>query len=406
MQADMLPVPVNEMERVIELSDYDLDYSSLQDQFKDLTTLAAKIAGTDVSLVNLIDSYTSWTIARHGLPVEQLPREETVCQYTIAGADNFEVSDLTADERFKDKSYVSGAPNLKYYFGVPLRTASGNNLGALCLMDAQTKQLSPEKIEMLKIIAGEIVNRLQVYKTLQELKRNASEAIESKKRVAHDIRGPVGGIIGLARVISEQGDENSMEEVLEFINLIYKSGNSILELADEILSTDISKSAIAAVGVNEFNQLMLKDRLEKLYAPQALNKGIHLTITTNAGTEAVPFSRNKLMQIMGNIISNSIKFTPRGGGVSVSIDLQLGGSLNTLIFTVADNGIGMLPAQVASILMGEGKSTKGTVGEQGYGFGLSLVKHLIDSLNGNLDIASTPGQGSVFTVKIPQSQAG
>ncbi|GAA4915499.1 GAF domain-containing sensor histidine kinase [Mucilaginibacter defluvii] len=391
------------MERVIELSEYDIDYGAMQEQFKDLTTLAAKIAGTEVSLVNLIDSYTSWTIARHGLPVEQLPREETVCQYTISGDDNFEITNLTEDDRFKNKSYVSGAPNLKYYFGVPLRTANGNNLGALCLMDAETRQLSPEKIEMLKIIAGEIVNRLQVYKTLQELKQNANEALESKKRVAHDIRGPVGGIIGLARVISEQGNENNMEEVLEFINLIYKSGNSILELADEILSNDLPTSA-KALGANEYNQLMLKDKLEKLYAPQALNKGIHLTITTDSGTEAVPFSKNKLLQIIGNIISNAIKFTPRGGGVSVSFGLQLGTNQNTLLFTVADNGVGMQPEKIASILSGEGETTHGTAGEQGYGFGLSLVKHLIDSLKGSLDITSTPGSGSVFSVKIPQGK--
>ncbi|WP_345330930.1 GAF domain-containing sensor histidine kinase [Mucilaginibacter defluvii] len=403
MQAQKLPVPANEMERVIELSEYDIDYGAMQEQFKDLTTLAAKIAGTEVSLVNLIDSYTSWTIARHGLPVEQLPREETVCQYTISGDDNFEITNLTEDDRFKNKSYVSGAPNLKYYFGVPLRTANGNNLGALCLMDAETRQLSPEKIEMLKIIAGEIVNRLQVYKTLQELKQNANEALESKKRVAHDIRGPVGGIIGLARVISEQGNENNMEEVLEFINLIYKSGNSILELADEILSNDLPTSA-KALGANEYNQLMLKDKLEKLYAPQALNKGIHLTITTDSGTEAVPFSKNKLLQIIGNIISNAIKFTPRGGGVSVSFGLQLGTNQNTLLFTVADNGVGMQPEKIASILSGEGETTHGTAGEQGYGFGLSLVKHLIDSLKGSLDITSTPGSGSVFSVKIPQGK--
>ncbi|MCD8739865.1 GAF domain-containing sensor histidine kinase [Mucilaginibacter roseus] len=403
MQANKLPIPANEMERVIELSDYDIDYGAMQEQFKDLTTLAAKIAGTDISLINLIDSYTSWTIARHGLPVEQLPRDETVCQYTISGDENFEVADLTEDDRFKDKSYVSGAPNLKYYFGVPLRTANGNNLGALCLMDAETKQLSPEKIEMLKIISGEIVNRLQVYKTLQELKQNANEALESKKRVAHDIRGPVGGIIGLARVISEQGNENNMEEVLEFINLIYKSGNSILELADEILSVDLAKSA-KALGANEYNQLMLKDKLEKLYAPQALNKGIHLTITTDSGTEAVPFSKNKLLQIIGNIISNAIKFTPSGGGVSVSFGLQIGTNQNVLLFTVADNGVGMSPAKISAVLSGEGESTHGTSGEQGYGFGLSLVKHLIDSLKGTLDITSTQGSGSIFSVKIPQSK--
>lgn len=77
------PMPEKEMERLLALTDFDLDYSNLQENFKDLTKLAAKVSGTDISLVNLIDSYTQWTVSSHGLLLEQMPREESVCQYTI-----------------------------------------------------------------------------------------------------------------------------------------------------------------------------------------------------------------------------------------------------------------------------------------------------------------------------------
>jgi signal transduction histidine kinase len=396
------PVLNNELERVIELSAFDLDYGTLQDQFKDLTTLAAKIAGTHISLVNLIDSYTSWTISHHGLPVEQVPREEAVCNYTIAENEPLEVSNLAVDERFKDKFYVTGDLKLRYYFGIPLTTNAGNNIGTLCVFDEEIKRLTPEKVEMLKIIAGEIVNRLQVFKSIQTLKQNANEAIESKMRVAHDIRGPIGGIIGLARVISEQGDENTMEEVLEFINLIYKSGKSILELADEILSVEQSQINSFKVGSNEFNQLMLRDKLEKLYAPQAFNKGITFKVETNVDTEVIPFSKNKLLQIIGNLISNSMKFTAKGGNVSVAMGLKVGADVNQLHFTVTDTGIGMATEKVEDILNGKGTSTSGTSGESGYGFGLALVKHLVDSLNGRMSINSQPGKGTSFEITVPQ----
>jgi signal transduction histidine kinase len=396
------PVLNNELERVIELSAFDLDYGTLQDQFKDLTTLAAKIAGTHISLVNLIDCYTSWTISHHGLPVEQVPREEAVCNYTIAENEPLEVSNLAVDERFKDKFYVTGDLKLRYYFGIPLTTNAGNNIGTLCVFDEEIKRLTPEKVEMLKIIAGEIVNRLQVFKSIQTLKQNANEAIESKMRVAHDIRGPIGGIIGLARVISEQGDENTMEEVLEFINLIYKSGKSILELADEILSVEQPHINSFKVGSNEFNQLMLRDKLEKLYAPQAFNKGITFKVETNVDTEVIPFSKNKLLQIIGNLISNSMKFTAKGGNVSVSMGLKVGADVNQLHFTVTDTGIGMATEKVEDILNGKGTSTSGTSGESGYGFGLALVKHLVDSLNGRMNINSQPGKGTSFEITVPQ----
>src|SRR5687768_3882440 len=104
------PIPENEFNRIIDLTELDIDYSDLAEHFKDLTKLAAKVAGTDISLINLIDSYTQWSIANHGLPIDQMPREESVCQFTIMGDDYFEVCNLAADERFKDKGYVLGGP--------------------------------------------------------------------------------------------------------------------------------------------------------------------------------------------------------------------------------------------------------------------------------------------------------
>ena len=232
------PIPDNELKRIIKLSDFDLDYSGIQEALQDLSKLAAKVAGTEISLVNLIDSLTQWSVSNSGLPIDQMAREDSVCQYTIVSKEQFEVKNLAADERFKNNFYVAGEPLLRYYFGVPLQTNDGYNLGALCVMDKIGKEITPEKVELLKIIANEIVNRLTTIKVIQELKSKIKEVNETKKKVAHDIRGPIGGIIGLAQIISEQGDNNKMDEVLEFINLIQKSGSSLLELADEILNME------------------------------------------------------------------------------------------------------------------------------------------------------------------------
>ncbi|WP_432328631.1 hypothetical protein ACRQ5D_07940 [Mucilaginibacter sp. P25] len=88
------------MERLLSLSEFDLDYTEHKDSFKDLAKLAAKVTGTEVSLVNLIDSYTQWSISGHGLEIEQMPREDSVCQYTIIDGEYFEVEDLRNDRTF------------------------------------------------------------------------------------------------------------------------------------------------------------------------------------------------------------------------------------------------------------------------------------------------------------------
>lgn len=398
------PVPANELDRLEALSDLDLDYTNINGNFSDLTKLAAKVAGTDISMINLLDLHTQWTIAKFGIDIDQYPREETVCQYTIMHNTPFEVRNMGEDQRFKEKDYVTDDPNLRYYYGLPLQMEGGHNIGALCMMDTQVKDISPEKIELLKIIADEIVNRLKAMKAIDSLKSSLHEARESQRRVAHDIRGPIGGIIGLARIISEQGDENTLDEVLEFITLIQKSGTSILELANEILSADTPKKAVK-LNANEYNQLVLKDKLEKLYAPQAVNKKINFRVDVNPETAEMPFSKNKLLQIVGNLISNSMKFTPVGGDIAVKLLVREGETENHLHIVVEDTGVGMDNAKISEILAGQGKTTEGTSGEQGYGFGLALVKHLVDSLKGHMYIASKVGTGTTFEIVLPQAKA-
>lgn len=395
------PLPESEMNRVIELSEFDLDYLSLQENFKDLAKLAAKVAGTNISLVNLIDSFTQWTVSNFGLNIEQMPREDSVCQYTIVSDQFFEVKDLSVDDRFKDKFYVKDDPNLRYYFGVPLQTSDGLHLGALCVLDTIGKEISPEKVEMLKIIADEIVNRLMVIRIINDLKNRVKEVKETQKKVAHDIRGPLSGIVGLAQIISEQGNNNKLEDVLQLVAMIQKGGHSLLELADEILSSEKKVETHSAdVGATEYNLLSFKQSLEKLFAPQAANKKITLKIITDSKTEDIQFSKNKLLQIAGNLISNAIKFTPIKGQVTVELSIVIAKS-KQLSILVKDTGSGMDQETIHQILFGEQKSTDGTSGEKGYGFGLMLVKHLIIKLNGSLNIESEPGNGTTFSVLLP-----
>lgn len=407
MSTSNAPVPANEMERLLGLSELDIDYSDHQITFQDLAKLAAKVTGTRISLVNLIDSLTQWTISNYGLDIEQMLREDSVCQYTIMESDHFEVGDLSADERFKDKFYVTGEPNVKYYYGIPLKTSDGLQIGALCVLDQERKTLDPEKIELLKIIADEIVARLKTHKVLENLKSRLLEARQTQKKVAHDIRGPLGGIVGLAQIIRDQGDQNRMDEVLEFINLIHKSGNSILDLAEEILDSHREKNATAepsrASNGQGFTLMIFKDKLEKLYGPQAKHKNIRFQVQTSPLTENIHFSKSKLLQITGNLISNSMKFTPSGGEVTVDLHLLIDQAKPVLHISVRDTGVGISEENIQAILSGNASSTGGTGGEQGFGFGLALVKHLVDNLGGKISITSEPGIGTNFEINLPQN---
>jgi len=394
------PIPENELERILQLAELNIDFTNF-DNFKELARLAAMIAGTEISFVNILDAYTQWTVSNHGFDIDQMDREDSVCQYTIVGTDAFEVTDLMQDERFKDKFYVAGDPNLRYYYGLPLQF-DNVNLGALCVMDRQPHTLTPEKTEMLRIIAEEVVSRLRVYKYIEQLRNRISDVKNTQNKVLHDIRGPIGGIVGLAEIIQSQRGENKLDEVIDFINLIYKGGRSVLELADEILENDLKRNR--NVKSNELTLVLFREKLEKLYAPQARSKNILFTITTSRPTEEIVFPHNRLVQIAGNLISNAIKFTPKFGDVKVVLRLEEGEKQNTLKITVADSGEGITSDKINELLHGKGVSTQGTGGEKGYGFGLELVKHLVQGMNGTFNLTSELSKGCVFEVAIPYAK--
>ena len=392
------PIPDNEMERLLTLSEFDLDYTDLKESFKDLTYLAAKVAGTEISLINLIDSFTMWSLSSFGVEVEQMPRGESVCQHTIMSGKPFEISDLRLDDRFNTNDVVAGPLGLRYYYGIPLEVADGINIGSLCVMDSALKSMTREKVELLEIIAGNVVKRLKSFHKIAQMEAYIKVVEESNKKAAHDIRGPISGIIGLSELMSSSEMIANCEELGEYIGMIQTSSRTLLELADEILS-DGTK---VRLGDNDFNLGMFRDKLEHLYRSQATYKDVKLTITADPAHMDINFSKDKLMQITGNLISNAIKFTPVRGQINVSLGIEFNDQDKILKIEVSDTGVGISPQEIDNILSGKGVTTSGTSGEKGYGFGLNLVVHLVEMLKGELTINSIPGKGSTFSVLLPQ----
>tara|TARA_R110002096_G_scaffold28336_2_gene85873 strand:+ start:11900 stop:13120 length:1221 start_codon:yes stop_codon:yes gene_type:complete len=395
------PIKSNELERILRLAEYDFDYSQNQENLDNLTKLAAHIAGTPISQINLIGPNNQWTISHFGLEDKQIARDQSVCQYTIHEVDFFEVPDLATDPRFKDKKYVVDTPKVRYYFGVPLQTSDGFNIGSLCVLDQKGHTFSQSQIEMLQTISNEIISVLEQKKTTRELRLSLGEATERVWKVSHDIRGPISGIIGLSDMIKVESIEIKSDKITELIDLVSKSGRSIIDLADEILTDKKDSSHLKDQSDDRITISEFQHKLTDLYSPQALTKGISLTIRTDIENRNVLFPKAKLLQITGNLISNALKFTHEHGEVTVRISLLGEGQFKNLGITVVDNGIGMKENQIETMLNSDkNRSTEGTIHERGFGFGFQLADHLIKSLDGKIQISSTEGIGTTISVKL------
>lgn len=148
--------------------------------FDDITKLAAKICGTPISLISLVDSNRQWFKSVHGLDFSETLRELSFCSHTILEEDFFEVPDATRDPRFATNPFVTGEPNIAYYAGIPLRCRQGYNIGSLCVIDHRPRKLSLDQIEMLQSLARQVIHLFEAYSHLRE--QESAEALANRER--------------------------------------------------------------------------------------------------------------------------------------------------------------------------------------------------------------------------------
>jgi len=165
----------SEAARLASLDQYALLDTPAEEEFDALTRLAAYIAGTPIALITFVDHERQWFKSKVGLALPQTPRSQAFCHYTIQGDDVLEVPDAQRDERFLDNPLVTGEPHIRYYCGVPLTTREGYQLGSLCVIDRQPRQLDAARQEALRTLAGEVMARLELKRQKQKLEEQTRQ---------------------------------------------------------------------------------------------------------------------------------------------------------------------------------------------------------------------------------------
>jgi PAS domain S-box-containing protein len=163
-----------EEQRLHALESYNIVDADISDALDGLVELASNICGAPISLVNLVGASQQVTKARRGLDITEIPREDSFCQHTIMGEGLMVVEDARSDARFKDNPLVTGDPNIRFYAGMPLESADGHNLGAVCLIDRKPRQLSEDQQRTLELVAEEVSARLELIKSTHILQEQNS----------------------------------------------------------------------------------------------------------------------------------------------------------------------------------------------------------------------------------------
>ena len=221
--------------------------------------------------------------------------------------------------------------------------------------------------------------------------------------MSHDIRTPMNVILGYAQLMENELNGKDIPEVLEHLEKLQQSGNLLLSIINNVL--DMARIESGRMEIDE-NYCRIEDVWKSLFAvfdEKARKKNISLHYTMNVEHEHVLTDVTKVKEILVNILSNSIKYTPVGGSVMVDVDELSCDESGYMIerIRVSDTGIGMSQDYLTKIFEAftrEKNTTKSKIA--GTGLGMSIVKNYVDLLGGTIDVESELGKGSTFTVTL------
>ncbi len=255
-------------------------------------------------------------------------------------------------------------------------------------------------------LVSDISSQKKAEENVQHATANLQKLNETKDKfisiVSHDLRTPFSSVLGFTDLILNEEDLTP-EEIRQYIQYIQESAKNMLHLVNSLLDwTRIQTGRINFEPAPVFLKVLAQKVLDGM-AGFAIQKGIKLANRVPDDISLM-IDSNLIIQAINNLFSNSLKFTPEGGEISISAVQS--NQPRFIQVTVADTGKGIKPEDISKIFSIESKfTTEGTAGEKGTGLGLTLVKEIVEKHGGKIWVDSQLGEGAKFQFTLPKASA-
>ncbi len=276
-------------------------------------------------------------------------------------------------------------------------------------LDAKLSPLSPESVI---IVARDISDRKKVEIALQEAKEAAEAANRAKSHflssMSHELRTPLNSILGFSQIMAR--DTTLKKEHREYIDIINRSGEYLLNLINDILSMSKIEAGRTSLNSNIFDLHGLLNDLVTMLQFKAQNQSLELKLITDPELPRyINSDAGKLRQVLINLLGNAIKFT-KVGKVTLRVGLNLKTNIlqkqsqnsnQLLYFQVSDTGSGIAPEELDTLFEPFVQTETGRQAMQGTGLGLAICKQFVKLMGGEIAVQSTWGEGSTFSFSLP-----
>ena len=266
----------------------------------------------------------------------------------------------------------------------------------------QTNSQLEEQAQTLETQRDDLeVARAAVQAKADELARASQYKSDFLANMSHELRTPLNSSLILSKLLADNPAQNLTEEQVEYAQTIHSSGNDLLNLINDILDLSKIEAGRMEVHAESVDLSRLISDLSRSFAPIAKQKGLAFFTGLEPGCPPIiETDRQRLEQILRNLLSNAIKFTEKGT-VELTISRTREGSV---AFAVRDTGIGISPENQRAVFEAFHQAD-GTISRRygGTGLGLSISRELAHLLGGVITLQSESGQGSTFTVSLPDA---
>ncbi len=368
-----------------------------------------------VIAINLVDEEQRFQmVAYHGPDREKLqeahekagvPYHETGTALAIAHRTVLHYPDIAKGEDVPlGIRGAAAATGMKACIVAPMLW-EGKGIGAILVSRDYVGPFSEKEIALLKTFADQAVIAIQnarLFREIQDKSRELEVANKHKSEfltnMSHELRTPLNAIIGFSEVLLERlfGDLNEKQE--DYLKDIHSSGRHLLTLINDILDLSKVEAGRMELEPSTFDLASAISNALTLVRERAQRHGIVLGQQVDPALGAITADERKFKQILLNLVSNAVKFTPDGGRIDVTARHED----NSAVVAVHDTGIGIAAEDRAAVFeefrqVGRSYTNK----QEGTGLGLALTKKFVELHGGRIWLDSEPGKGSTFTFTLP-----
>jgi GAF domain-containing protein/anti-sigma regulatory factor (Ser/Thr protein kinase) len=314
------------------------------------------------------------------------------------------VPDITTDPTVSDSKAIIRI-GARTGLGVPLLRGD-DVLGVIILVRIEVRPFSDREIELVESFARQAaiaIENVRLFKEIQEKSVQLEVANRHKTEflanMSHELRTPLNAIIGFSEVLLQRMFGELNPQQADYLEDIMSSGRHLLTLINDILDLSKIEAGRMELEAAPFSLVAALNNAVTLVRERATSHRIRLELNVAPELDTLVADERKLKQVVVNLLTNAVKFTPDGGTVRLRAARENG----EVRLSVHDTGIGIAAEDQQRIFEEFQQAThQGDQSREGTGLGLTLSKRMVELHGGTLTVDSTPGKGSTFTVVLPQ----